>query len=150
MKTIERFRIRAPIQKVFDFVSKPDLQKLWMDGLVKTEFLRQWNENSAVGTKFNQHLIKGPKKSVYDIQGEILAYVAPSLYEIKLEGKEFSAKIKYELKEMDGKTQLDTISEMEFRGGFVARFLGKMAAHHNKQDMKKFIVLVEQNIKDIG
>ena len=143
MKTNESFTINAPIQKVFDFVSKPDMQKLWMDGLVNTEYLNQWNEKNPVGTKFSQRLIKGHMKSVYDIQGEILGYKEPSLYEIKLNGKDFSVEIKYKLIEIDGKTQLSIDSEMEFIGSFVTRFLSKMAAHHNKQDMKKLVVLVE-------
>ena len=32
---------------------------------------------------------------------------------------------------------------MEFKGSFVSRFLGRMAAHHNKQDTKKLIAMLE-------
>ncbi len=33
---------------------------------------------------------------------------------------------------------------MEFTGNIVSRFLSRMAAHHNKQDTKTFVALLER------
>ena len=144
MKTIESVKISAPINKVFDYISDPEKQKLWMDGLAHTEYASQWNENNPIGSQFKQHLIKGHKKTTYEFQGEILDYKKPNLYATRITGNDFMAEIRYQLEEIDGQTQLNSETVMEFKGSFFARFIGRMAAHHNKQDMKKLIILVEK------
>jgi uncharacterized protein YndB with AHSA1/START domain len=144
MKTIESLKINAPINKVFDFLSAPEKQKLWMDGLVHTEYTSQWNENNPIGSQFKQHLIKGHKKTAYEFQGEILDYKKPNLYAIRIKGNDFMAEVRYNLEEIDGQTQLNSETVIEFQGNLLARFIGRMAAHHNKQDMKKLIILLEK------
>jgi uncharacterized protein YndB with AHSA1/START domain len=144
MKTIESVRIKASINKVFDYISAPEKQKLWMDGLVHTEYTNQWNDNNPIGSQFKQHLIKGHKKTTYEFQGEILDYKKPNVYAIRISGNDFMADIRYHLEETNGLTQLNSETVMEFRGSLFARFIGRMAAHHNKQDMKKLIMLVEK------
>lgn len=54
------------------------------------------------------------------------------------------AEVRNHLKEIDGQTQLNSETVMEFKGSLLARFIGRMAAHHNKQDMKKLISLLEK------
>lgn len=144
MKNIESVRINAPINRVFDYISAPEKQKLWMDGLVHTEYTSQWNENNPIGIQFRQHLIKGHKKTPYEFQGEILDYKKPNLYAISINGNDFTVEIRYNLEEIDGQTQLSSETLMEFQGSFFARFIARMAAHHNKQDMKKLIILLEK------
>jgi uncharacterized protein YndB with AHSA1/START domain len=134
-------KINAPISKVFEYLSDPDKQKLWMDGLVRTGHASPWNP--TIGTHFTQHLLKGHKKTAYEFQGEIVEYRKPNLYAIRIVGNDFTANIRYRLQEIDGQTQLDSEALIEFKGNFIARFLGRMAAHHNKQDMKKLIAMLE-------
>lgn len=140
---MDRVKISAPIAKVFEYLSEPDRQKLWMDGLVRTEYATPVDPDSPVGTRFTQHLVKGHTKTAYEFQGEIVDFRKPDLYAIKLEGKGFTAKIRYVLEEIDGVTQLSSEAIMEFKGNIVSRFLGRMAAHHNKQDTKKLITMLE-------
>lgn len=144
MKMIDRVKINAPIKIVFDYISNPEKQKLWMDGLMNTEFINKLNESNPVGTQFKQHLIKGHRKITYEFQGEILEYTFPNLYAVRIKGQGFTAVVHYNLEEIEGKTQLNSEAVMEFEGNFIARFIGKMAAHHNKQDIKKLIALVEK------
>jgi len=144
MKTIESVRINAPIHKAFDYISVPEKQKLWMDGLVHTEYTSQWDERNPVGSQFKQHLLKGHKKTTYEFQGEIMEYKKPNLYAVRITGNDFMAEIKYNLVDMDGQTQLNFETVMEFKGSLFARFIARMAAHHNKQDMKKLIALLEK------
>ena len=135
--------IRAPIAKVFDYLSDPDKQKLWMDGLVRTEYAKPLGPESAIGARFTQHLLKGHAKTAYEFQGEIVDFRKPDLYAYRLEGKDFTAQVRYVLEEIDGATRLRSEAIMEFKGNFVRRFLGRMAAHHNKQDTKKLIAMLE-------
>lgn len=144
MKMIDRVKINAPIKMVFDYISNAEKQKLWMDGLVRTEFVNKWDESNPVGTQFKQHLIKGHRKVAYEFQGEILEYTFPNLYAVRIKGQGITAVVHYHLDEFEGKTQLNSEVVMEFDGNFIARFIGKMAAHHNKQDIKKLIALVEK------
>ena len=144
MKMTYRVNINAPIERVFDYISAPEKQKLWTDGLVNTEYTSQWNEKDPVGTQFKQHLIKGRNKIAYEFQGEILAYEKPRLYAMRIGDQDFSAEIYYRFQEVEGKTRLNSEADMEFQGNIIARFIGRMAAHHNKQDMKKLIALAEQ------
>ena len=83
MKTLESVRINAPITTVFEHISVPEKQKLLMDGLVRTEYTGQWNENDPMGTQFKQHLIKGHTKTAYEFQGEILGYKKPTRYAMR-------------------------------------------------------------------
>jgi uncharacterized protein YndB with AHSA1/START domain len=140
---MDSVRISAPIVKVFEYLSEPDRQKLWMDGLVRTEYARPVDPNSPVGTRFTQHLLKGHTKTAYEFQCEIVDFRKPNLYAIKLDGKDFTAQIRYVLEEIDGATQLSTEAIMEFKGNLVSRFLGRMASHHSKQDTKKLIAMLE-------
>lgn len=144
MKTQESIKINAPINKVFEYITDPDKQKLWVDGLVHTEYLSKRDENNPIGSQFKQHLIKGHKKNTFQFQGEILDYYRPNKYAIKINGNDFTAEVHYRLEEIDGQTQLNSDTVMEFQGNFFARFIGRMAAHHNKQDMKKLIVIAEK------
>ena len=136
-------KINAPIAKVFEYLSDPDKQKLWMDGLVRTEHASPWKP--TIGTQFTQHLLKGHKKTAYEFRGEIVDFKKPSLYVMRLSGTDFTAIIRYQLHEIDGQTQLTSEAVMEFKGNFIARFLGRMAAHHNKQNMKKLIAMLENS-----
>ena len=145
MKTQESIKINAPINKVFDYITEPDKQKLWVDGLIHTEFHIKKGENNPIGSQFKQRLIKGHKKTTYEFQCEILDYAKPNKYAVKINGNDFIAEIRYDLEEIDGQTQLNSETIMEFQGNFFARFIGRMAAHHNKQDMKKLIVLAEKD-----
>ena len=144
MKTQESVKINAPINKVFEYITEPDKQKLWVDGLVHTEYYSKNGENNPIGSQFKQRLIKGHKKTTYEFQGEILDYNKPNKYAIKINGNDFTAEIRYHLEEIDGQTQLNSETVMEFQGNFFARFIGRMAAHHNKQDMKKLITIAEK------
>lgn len=144
MKTIEIVNCNAPIEKVFEYISTPDKQKLWMDGLVKTEYINPWYENQPVGIRFKQHLIKGPHKTSYEFLGEILEYKRPTIYSIKISNHSFDALIHYNFTINNGQTQLITETTMKFHGNIFARFIGRMAAHHNKQDMKKLIAMLEK------
>ena len=135
--------ISAPIAKVFEYLSEPDKQKLWIDGLVRTEYAKPVDADNLVGTRFTQHFLKGHRKTAYEFQGAIVDFQKPHLFAIKLDGKDFTAQIRYALKEIGGATQLSSEAIMEFKGSFVSRFLGRMAAHHNKQDMKKLIEMLE-------
>jgi len=136
--------IRAPIAKVFEHLSDPDKQKLWMDGLVRTEYAKPPDSESRIGGRFTQHLVKGHGKTAYEFQGEVVEFRKPELYAYRLEGEDFTAQIRYVLEEIDGATRLKTESIMEFKGNIIRRFLGRMAAHHNKQDTKKLIAMLER------
>jgi len=142
---MDSVRISAPIAKVFEYLSEPDKQKLWMDGLVRTEYARPVDPDNPVGTRFTQHFLKGHTKTAYEFQGEIAEFRKPHLYAIKLDGKDFTAHIRYALEEIGGATQLSSEAIMEFKGNVVSRFLGRMAAHHNKQDTKKLITMLEKS-----
>jgi uncharacterized protein YndB with AHSA1/START domain len=143
MEPMDTTKISAPIAKVFEYLSDPDKQVLWMDGLVRTSHASPWDP--TVGTHFTQYLRKGHKKTAYEFQGEIVAFKQPNLYAIRIVGSDFTANIRYHLQEIDGQTQLDSEAVMEFKGNLINRFLGRMAAHHNKQDMKKLIAILEKS-----
>ena len=144
MKTKRTVSINAPVARVFDHISDPEKQKLWMDGLIRTEYTGNTDQTNQVGARFTQHLIKGHKKTVYEFRGEVLEYDKPKLYSYKLEGQDFTASIRYECEGDDARATLTTHTEMLFSGGFFARFIGRMAAHHDKQDTKKLIEILEK------
>ena len=144
MKMTDSININAPIERVFECIADQEQQKLWVDGLVGIEYTSEWKEDNPVGTQFKQRLFKGPKKVEYEFEGEILAYQKPKLYGTRLGDKDFTVEIYYRLEEFEGGTRLNSEAHMEFSGNIIARFIGQMAAHHNKQNMKKLIALAEQ------
>ena len=69
MKMTDSVNINAPIEEVFYYIADPEKQKLWMDGLVNTEYTDEWNEDNPVGAQFKQRLIKGRKKLGTSLRG---------------------------------------------------------------------------------
>lgn len=144
MVLTDQIVVNAPIDRVFDFVTNAQKQKMWIDGLVDTEFTDQQEGQLLVGARFKQHLVKGHKRTNYVFQGEITAYEPSKHYAVTVWNADFDATIHYRFEASQGKTILTCKTEMQFHGSFIARFIGKMAAHHNKQDMKKLLVLLER------
>ncbi len=62
---MDSIKINAPIAKVFEYLSEPDKQKLWMDGLVRTEYAKPLDAGDPIGMRFTQHLLKGHAKTAY-------------------------------------------------------------------------------------
>jgi uncharacterized protein YndB with AHSA1/START domain len=143
MKHTDQVRINASMERVFEFVTNPQKQRMWMDGLVDTEYTGQKDGRGLVGSTFKQHLMKGHQRIVHVFQGEIVIFERPSQYAVTLSSADFDATIGYRLEGSSEETLLTRTTEMEIHGGFVARFLGKMAAHHGKQDLKKLVLLLE-------
>ena len=143
MDLTDSININAPIERVFESVADREEQKLWIDGLVDVELTSEWNEHNPIGTQFKQRLVKGRKQEEYEFEGEILAYEKPELYGIRIGNADFTAEIYYRLEEVAGGTRLNYETHMEFSGNMIARFIGRMAAHHTKQDMQKLVALAE-------
>jgi carbon monoxide dehydrogenase subunit G len=150
MKLTDQIRINASMDRVFEFVTNPQKQRMWMDGLVDTEYTDQKDGRGLVGSTFKQHLIKGHQRIAYVFQGEVVAFERPRQYAVTLSSADFDATIGYRLEGSGEETLLTRTTEMEVHGGFVARFLGKMAAHHGKQDLKKLVLLLESEGDGLG
>jgi len=135
--------INAARETVFDLLSDPEKQLLWRDGLVSIEPL----DGSAVASGVGAHTVevfhKGRKKTVYRISSEVLASEAPAHFATRISHPDFSGDVTYRLDTVDGKTRLVSEADMTYAGNAVSRFLGQMAAHHNRADMKKLIRLAE-------
>jgi hypothetical protein len=135
--------IDAARETVFDLLSNPEKQLLWRDGLVSIEPV----DGSAVALGVGAHTVeifhKGRRKTVYRISSEVLASEAPVLFATRISHPDFSGDITYRLEAVDGKTRLVSEADMTYAGNVLARFLGQMAAHHNRADMKKLIRLAE-------
>ena len=145
MKLTHTETINATRETVFDLLSDPEKQLLWRDGLVEIERVEGSSVASGVGSKTVEVFHKGHKKTVYRIRTEILANEAPTLFATRVSHPDFSGDITYRLDTVDGKTRLVSEADMTYAGNAVARFLGQMAAHHNRADMKKLIRLAEAN-----
>jgi uncharacterized protein YndB with AHSA1/START domain len=142
MKLTHTETINATRETVFDLLSDPEKQLLWRDGLVEIERVEG---SSDIGAKTVEVFHKGHKKTVYRISSEIVASEAPALFATRVSHPDFSGEITYRLDTVDGKTRLVSEADMTYAGNAVARFLGQMAAHHNRADMKKLIRLAEAN-----
>ena len=61
-----------------------------------------------------------------------MAYQKPKLYGMRIGDKDFTSEIYYLLEEVEGGTRLNSEAHMEFSGNIIARFIGRMAVHHNR------------------
>lgn len=143
MKLSHTETINAPIDTVFDLLTDPQKQPLWRDGLVETEPEPGIPAAPAVGSHSVEVFHKGRKKTVYRISSEVIANSRPDLYATRISHADFSGEVTYRLDTVDGKTRLISEADMTYSGNVVARFLGQMAVHHNRSDMKALIRLAE-------
>lgn len=80
---------------------------------------------------------------MFTIESEVIDMDKPTLYKTHISNVDFSGDITYRLDTVAGATRLVSEADMTYRGNAVARFLGQMAAHHNRADMKALIRLAE-------
>jgi uncharacterized protein YndB with AHSA1/START domain len=105
MEAVSSIYINAPIEKVFEYIDDDEKLKLWIDGLISTEYPDGLNRDNAVGTKFKQKLKEGGKIVEYD--GEVLAYTKPSFIKIKIWNPTFGVTVDYNLSPESEGTKLD-------------------------------------------
>ena len=143
MKLTHTETIHASRETVFGLLSDPAKQLLWRDGLVSIDAVDGSPAAAGVGTRTVEVFHKGRKKTVYRISSEVLASEAPTLLATRISHPDFAGDITYRLDTVDGKTRLVSEADMTYAGNAVARFLGQMAVHHNRADMKRLIKLAE-------
>lgn len=143
MKLSHEETINAPLETVFHLLTDPEKQLLWRDGLVEIEHAPDAPAAPATGAKSVEIFHKGRKKTVYRIGTEVIANSRPELYATRISHPDFSGDVTYRLDTVNGKTRLISEADMTYTGNAVARFLGQMAVHHNRSDMKALIRLAE-------
>lgn len=143
MKLTHTETINASRETVFGLLSDPAKQLLWRDGLVSIEAVDGSPVAAGEGAQTVEVFHKGRKKTEYRISSEVIANEAPSLFATRISHPDFSGDVTYCLETVDGKTRLVSEADMTYQGNAVARFLGQMAVHHNRADMKKLIRLAE-------
>jgi uncharacterized protein YndB with AHSA1/START domain len=143
MKLTHTEIINASRETVFSLLSDPAKQLLWRDGLVAIELLASSPAKTGVGTQTVEIFHKGRKKTEYRISSEVTALDAPDVYTTRISNDDFFGDITYLLEPVGGTTRLVSVADMTYAGNVVAQFLGQMAVHHNRADMKKLIRLAE-------
>jgi uncharacterized protein YndB with AHSA1/START domain len=143
MKLTHTEMINASRETVFALLSDPEKQLLWRDGLVTIDVLATSPAKAGVGTQTVEIFHKGRKKTEYQIHSEVTALDGPDVYSTRISNDDFFGDITYLLEPVGGTTRLVSVADMTYAGNAVAKFLGQMAAHHNRADMKKLIRLAE-------
>ncbi|MDF2646679.1 MAG: hypothetical protein K0Q73_2484 [Paenibacillus sp.] len=126
--------IKAPIEKVFACADEEEKQKLWMEGLVGTEYIGKYDPNQPVGTKFKQKIKEGGRVQEYD--GEVTAYEKPRLLGVKLFNKMFSVDVRYRFTEISGGTRMQYDCELTFHH-WIARLMGSLFGWFTKRIFRK-------------
>jgi carbon monoxide dehydrogenase subunit G len=123
MKFTYTLDINAPMERVFACVTDDEKKKIWMEGVVGTEFPNGKDQENPVGTKFTQQIKEGRRIVEYD--GEIIAYEKPHLLGVRVGNKMFSFDTYYRLAEQPGGTRLNYESQF-VSASSLAKFMGKL------------------------
>src|SRR5262245_17986770 len=102
--------VKAPIDKLFEYVDDKEKMKLWMDGLEETTYVTQRDPANPVGTKFKQKIREGGRVQEYD--GEVLAYEKPKRIAVRIGNKMFDAIADYRFTPTHDGTRLDYTCEV--------------------------------------
>lgn len=68
--------VNAPIEKTFSLVDDAEKLKLWMDGLMDTEYTSPSDPANPLGTTFRQKIKEGGRVTEYE--GEVTATRSPT------------------------------------------------------------------------
>jgi carbon monoxide dehydrogenase subunit G len=105
MAITRRVEIHAPIDRVFDLVSRPENLVRWIDGLESTEYVGGADPDNPIGTRFRQRIREGGRTVEYD--GEITAYEKPHHLAVSIGNRRFAMHVDYHLAENGEGTVLD-------------------------------------------
>jgi uncharacterized protein YndB with AHSA1/START domain len=114
--------IDAPADRVFEYVSRPDLMKEWVGGLVE---FRPIDAGPALGARGVQ-VVEMSRRN-WELESEITRYQPPRALEARLTHKGFESTAAYELEEHDGRTHVRATLDTEYKlfgnllGGLVTR-----------------------------
>jgi uncharacterized protein YndB with AHSA1/START domain len=137
--------VKAPIEKLFDYVEDKDKLPLWMDGLEETVYTTERDPNNPVGTKFKQKIREGGRVQEYD--GEVIAYEKPKHLAVCIGNKHFAALADYRFTPTTAGTRLDYSCEITCHSWFVrvmAVMFGWLTRRILRKQMAKLKELAEK------
>jgi uncharacterized protein YndB with AHSA1/START domain len=126
--------IHAPIERAFACVDDAELMKIWMEGLVDTEYPDGIDKDHPVGTKFKQKIKEGGRVVEYD--GEVLAYEKPRLLGVRIGNRMFSVDVFYQFEAIAEGTRLKYECRLTYHN-VVAKMMGIMFGWLSKRILVK-------------
>ena len=112
MKIVNTIAINAPRQIVFSWLDDKDRAKRWMQGISRSETIRETPER--VGTTFRECLEEDGHE--IEMEGVVTDFVQDELLSVHLESKVHTADVTFALEERDGVTLLRQDVALQFKG----------------------------------
>ncbi|MGZ4112857.1 MAG: SRPBCC family protein [Tumebacillaceae bacterium] len=141
MKFTYTLAINAPIERVFTCITEDEKKKIWMQGVMKTEYPHGKDPAHPVGTQFKQQIKEG--KRIVEYNGEITAYEAPSLFAVRVGNPMFSFDTTYRLEVHADGTTLNYESQFVSSSSF-AKFMGKLFGWFTRKLVLKQMAALKQ------
>ncbi len=128
MRMQRQVQLDAPIERVFSFLSDPELMKRWIPELVEVTHVS--GELNTPGATFTQKLKEGGRVGTYN--GEILAFEAPKHVAVRIYNDMFEVRTDYELRPEGSGTSLDYVCDMEPKKWFVTLMMKLFGGFNQK------------------
>jgi uncharacterized protein YndB with AHSA1/START domain len=122
--------IDAPPDRVFEYVSQPELMKEWVGGLIE---FRPLDPGPALGARGVQVVEVGRRN--WELESEITRYQPPRILEARLTHRGFESTAAYELEERDGRTHVRATLDTTYRLG-ADRLLGGLMTRQAQRKLR--------------
>lgn len=139
-----QIEIEAPPELVFNLVSDIENLNQWMDGLIESEYISEFDTNNPLGVTFRQRASEMGQEIEYE--GKIIAYEKPQCFGIRIANRNFTAEMNYHLTPIRTGTQLNysammTINSFKYR--LLASAFSSMAEKGLARRLKNLKALAE-------
>jgi uncharacterized protein YndB with AHSA1/START domain len=136
--------IDAPADRVFEYVSRPDLMKEWVGGLVEFRLL---DPGPALGARGVQ-IVEVSRRN-WELQSEITRYQPPRALQARLTHKGFVSTAAYELEEHDGHTHVHATLDTEYKL-FANRLLGALVTRQAQKKLEDDLERLKRAAESAG
>ena len=133
--------IAAPVERVFAWLTEPELMLQWVGGL--REF-RPLDPEPGAGARSEQVVELGGRR--LDVSSELVRYEPDEAVEARLTGKGFELTTGYRLEARDAGTSLHATVDTRLHG-LTGRVLGGVVEKHAQRKLKRDLATLKQLVE---